>query len=128
MGIHVYTEQMIQGLDHIQLAIPVGEESKARAFFGGILGMSEIPKPESLKGRGGCWFSCGAQELHIGIEADFKAAKKAHPAFLVRDLNTVQEQLENAGVQITIQPPLPNAKRIFLEDPFGNRIELLERL
>jgi len=118
---------MIIGIDHIQLAMPEGEEPRARAFFEGILGMAEIVKPESLKGRGGCWFACGAQELHVGVEAGFKPAKKAHPAFLVENLTEIQARLEEAGVVIIHQPPLPNAKRIFIEDPFGNRIELLER-
>lgn len=119
---------MIIGIDHIQLAMPRGKESEARLFFEGVLGMNELPKPESLKGRGGCWFDCGSQELHVGVEEDFLPAKKAHPAFLVADLTAMQSQLEKRGVEIKHQPPLPNAKRIFIEDPFGNRIELLERL
>ncbi|HIP22638.1 MAG TPA: glyoxalase [Rhodobacteraceae bacterium] len=118
---------MITGIDHIQLAMPKGEEARARAFFEGVLGMVEVAKPESLKGRGGCWFSCGAQELHVGVETGFRPAKKAHPAFLVKDLAVMQAQLEKAGVEMRHQPPLPNAKRIFVADPFGNRIELLER-
>lgn len=89
--------------------------------------MPEVAKPESLKGRGGCWFFCGSQQVHIGIESNFRPAKKAHPAFLVKDLAAMQARLEAAGVEIRHQPPLPNAKRIFIEDPFGNRIELLER-
>jgi len=119
---------MIIGLDHIQLAMPTGEEARARAFFTGVLGMPEIVKPDSLKGRGGCWYVCGAQELHVGVEAGFRPAKKAHPAFLVKDLTAMQARIEKAGVEIHHQPPLPNAKRIFIEDPFGNRIELIERV
>ena len=119
---------MITGLDHIQLAMPVGEEASARAFFTGALGMPGLAKPDSLAGRGGCWFACGAQELHVGLEAGFRPAKKAHPAFLVEDLEAMQARLEKAGVQIFFQPPLPCARRIFIEDPFGNRIELIERL
>lgn len=118
---------MIIGLDHIQLAMPEGQETRARAFFTGILGLAELPKPDSLKGRGGCWFACGAQEVHIGVEPGFCPAKKAHPAFLVADLAALQAHLEAQGVEITHQPPLPGAKRIFVEDPFGNRIELLDR-
>lgn len=118
---------MIIGIDHVQLAMPEGEEPRARAFFAGTLGMVEIAKPESLKGRGGCWFFCGNQELHVGVEAGFQPAKKAHPAFLVKDLADLQARLEGKGVEVLHQPPLPNAKRIFIKDPFGNRIELLER-
>ncbi len=123
----MYTETMITGLDHIQLAMPAGEEARARAFFTGVLGMAELAKPISLAGRGGCWFACGAQELHVGVEAGFRPAKKAHPAFLVKDLAAVQAQLKAANVEIYHQPRLPNARRIFVEDPFGNRIELIER-
>lgn len=118
---------MITGLDHIQLAMPAGEEPRARAFFTGVLGMRELPKPESLAGRGGCWFACGAQAVHVGVEADFRPAKKAHPAFLMQDLDAMQARLENMGVQTSSQPPLPGARRIFIEDPFGNRIELIAR-
>ena len=118
---------MITGLDHIQLAMPKGEEARARAFFSGVLGMAELPKPQSLHGRGGCWFACGSQELHVGVEDGFRPAKKAHPAFLVDNLTAVETHLRALGVEIKQQPPLPNASRIFIEDPFGNRIELLER-
>ncbi len=118
---------MITGLDHIQLAMPEGEEARARAFFSGVLGMPELEKPNSLKGRGGCWFSCGPQELHVGVEEGFRPAKKAHPAFLLADLDAIQVRLAAAGVEVAHQPPLPNARRIFIEDPFGNRIELIER-
>jgi len=126
-SIRWYTLAMITGLDHIQLAMPNGEEPRARAFFSGVLGMPELAKPESLAGRGGCWFACGTQELHVGVEAGFRAAKKAHPAFLVKNLAAVQALLKAANVEIHHQPSLPNAQRIFVEDPFGNRIELIER-
>ncbi|MBL1436141.1 MAG: VOC family protein [Rhodobacteraceae bacterium] len=118
---------MIIGIDHIQLAMPEREEPRARAFFEGVLGMPEIAKPESLKGRGGCWFVCGSQELHVGVEHGFHPARKAHPAFLVKDISVLQARLKKAGVDIRHQPPLPNAMRIFVDDPFGNRIELIER-
>ncbi len=117
---------MIIGIDHIQLAMPKGEEPRARAFFEGVLDMPEIPKPESLKGRGGCWFACGQQELHVGVEEGFRAAKKAHPAFLVKNLDTLKARLEGTGVEILHQPPLPGACRFFIKDPFGNRIEFIE--
>jgi len=124
----MYTKYMIAGIDHIQLAMPKEEEARAIAFFEGVLGMPEIKKPDSLTGRGGCWFACGAQELHVGVEAGFRPAKKAHPAFLVKDLDAMQARLDKAGVRISFQPPLPSAWRIFIEDPFGNRIELIERM
>lgn len=119
---------MIKGIDHIQLAMPAGEEATARTFFGETLGLVEIPKPDSLKGRGGVWFTCGAQELHVGVEAGFLPAKKAHPAFLVADLARLEGHLRENGVAITHQSPLPGAIRFFVEDPFGNRIELIERV
>ena len=118
---------MISGIDHIQIAMPEGEEARARAFFTGILGLCEVPKPASLSGRGGCWFDCGAQEVHLGVEEGFKPAKKAHPAFLSYDLDAMRAMLDAAGVDVTHQPDLPGARRIFVEDPFGNRIELIER-
>ena len=118
---------MITGIDHIQLAMPKGGENRARAFFTDILGMKELPKPVSLMGRGGVWFACGPQELHVGVEDGFRPAKKAHPAFLVGDISALEAHLRGQGVQITHQPPLPGARRIFVEDPFGNRIELIER-
>ncbi len=119
---------MIIGLDHIQLAMPHEQEPRARAFFEGVLGMPELEKPDSLKGLGGCWFACGAQALHLGVEEVFRPAKKAHPAFLVQDLENIQARLTTAGIKTNQQPALPNARRIFLEDPFGNRIELIERI
>ena len=89
--------------------------------------MVETPKPESLKGRGGVWFACGAQALHVGVEEGFQPAKKAHPAFLVDDLGSLATLLNKHSVEISHQPPLPGARRLFVEDPFGNRIELIER-
>jgi len=127
-GIHKYTCLVIAGLDHIQLAMPKGEEAKARRFFNGVLGLPELAKPKSLNGRGGCWFACGVQELHVGVEAEFRPAKKAHPAFLVQNLAEVQAHLDAAGIKTTRQPALPRARRVFIEDPFGNRIELIERV
>jgi len=107
--------------------MPIGGELRARLFFIGVLGMKELSKPESLKGRGGCWFACGTQELHMGVEAGFRPAKKAHPAFLVQGLDALRKKLETLNIDINMPPALPNARRIFVEDPFGNRIELIER-
>ncbi len=118
----------ILGIDHVQLAIPAGGEEKARAFFINILGFQEIPKPAELAKRGGAWFQAGAVHLHLGVEADFCAARKAHPAFLVDDLVGLIAKVESAGFEAdTTQPPLKKYKRVHVFDPFGNRIELMEK-
>lgn len=116
------------GLDHLQLAIPVGGEDRARAFYAGLLGFTEVPKPAVLAGRGGCWFESGAVRLHLGVETDFRPALKAHPAFLVDDLSGLIEQLRAAGVAVNEDKPLAGYERRFVADPFGNRVELMQRL
>jgi catechol 2,3-dioxygenase-like lactoylglutathione lyase family enzyme len=116
------------GLDHLQLAIPVGGEDCARAFYAGLLGFTEVPKPAVLAGRGGCWFESGAVRLHLGVETDFRPALKAHPAFLVDDLSDLIEQLQAAGVAVNEDKPLAGYERRFVADPFGNRVELMQRL
>jgi catechol 2,3-dioxygenase-like lactoylglutathione lyase family enzyme len=114
--------------DHIQLAMPRGEEAAARAFYGRVLGLVEIPKPVPLAARGGVWFQCGAQQLHLGVEDDFRPAKKAHPAFAVDDLDAFAKDLEAGGYRVVVDPvQLPGSRRIFTEDPFGNRVELTQR-
>ncbi len=117
---------MISRIDHIQLAAPKGCEDAARRFYGAILGLREIEKPESLLTRGGCWFQCGAQQLHIGVEADFHPAKKAHPAFAVADLNKLRAALQEAAIAIKDDDAIPGTHRFFAEDPWGNRLEFLE--
>ncbi|MFE8695571.1 VOC family protein [Cytobacillus sp. FJAT-53684] len=117
-----------KGIDHIQLAAPKGCEEQARAFFGGILGLKEIPKPENLQKRGGCWFVCGNQEIHIGVQEDFLPAKKAHPGFVVENLSVLRESLEKHEIRIKEEPPIEGRSRFFVDDPFGNRIEFLEFL
>lgn len=116
----------ILGIEHIQLAAPKGCETDARKFFGDILGMEEIPKPESLQGRGGVWFRVGNQELHIGVEQDFIPAKKAHPAFTITELGQLHTRLVEHGVAIKEDTPIDGRTRFFVSDPFGNRIEFLE--
>jgi predicted enzyme related to lactoylglutathione lyase len=112
-------------LDHIQVAMPGGEEAAARAFYGHALGLAEIPKPEPLAARGGLWFQCGAQQLHLGVEDDFRPAKKAHPAFAVDDLDALAKNLEASGYRVVVDlVQLQGGRRIFTEDPFGNRVEL----
>jgi catechol 2,3-dioxygenase-like lactoylglutathione lyase family enzyme len=116
----------IHGLDHVQLAMPAGEEERARQFYSGVLGLTEMPKPANLAKRGGAWFEGGRLRLHLGVEADFRPARKAHPALLVQDLNALIQHLERAGVAIVTDEPLEGYHRIYVSDPFGNRIELLE--
>jgi predicted enzyme related to lactoylglutathione lyase len=121
--------QGILSIDHLQLAMPVGEEEKARNFFIKIFGFHEIPKPAELAKRGGAWFESGNVQLHIGVEADFRPARKAHPAFLVDDLDALIAKAQSTGCEIdTNQPPLDGYKRAHVFDPFGNRIELMQKL
>ena len=116
----------VQGLHHIQLAIPAGGEALARAFFA-ILGFVEVGKPAALAGRGGAWFRAGAAELHLGVQDPFAPAQKAHPAFEVTDLADLKTRLKAAGIDWQSDADLPGLTRIFVTDPFGNRIELVQR-
>jgi catechol 2,3-dioxygenase-like lactoylglutathione lyase family enzyme len=118
---------VIARIDHIQLAAPRGCELAARQFYGTLLGLPEIEKPAALGARGGCWFQCGDQEIHIGVEADFRPAKKAHPAFTVTDLARLRESLLAQAAKIIEDDSLPGTRRFFAEDPWGNRLEFLER-
>ncbi|MCP8969117.1 VOC family protein [Ectobacillus ponti] len=120
--------QFFIGLDHVQLAAPSGCEEQARQFYGELLGMPEVPKPANLLKRGGCWFRCGGQEIHIGVQEDFRAAKKAHPAFRVHDLEAFKQHVAERGVTVKEDEPLPGAIRFYIDDPFGNRLEFLQRL
>ncbi len=117
----------ILGLDHVQLAIPVGGEDRARGFYAGLLGMVEVPKPANLS-PSGCWFTGGAVALHIGVDPDFRPARKAHPALLVDDLEALRTRLAAAGCPIREDKSVEGYARFFTEDPFGNRIELMERI
>jgi catechol 2,3-dioxygenase-like lactoylglutathione lyase family enzyme len=118
----------ILSIDHIQIAIPPEGEENARGFYINILGFVEIPKPSELAKRGGAWFQTGNVQLHLGVEADFRPARKAHPAFLVDDLDVLISRAQSAGFEIdTSQPPLDGYKRAHVFDPFGNRIELMEK-
>ncbi|MBS4218251.1 VOC family protein [Bacillus sp. FJAT-49711] len=115
-----------KAIDHIQLAAPKGSEEEARRFFKGILGFEEIEKPEALKKNGGVWFAYGNVQLHIGIEDPFSATKKAHPAFEVEKIEELKQHLLEHEVEIIEDNKLPGAKRFYVADPFGNRIEILE--
>jgi catechol 2,3-dioxygenase-like lactoylglutathione lyase family enzyme len=112
-------------IDHVQLAMPPGGEDAARGFYRDLLGMAEEPKPEELAGRGGCWFRDGGVELHLGVEADFRAARKAHPALRVSGFADLVERLRQAGCPVEEDRQLPGVERVFVADPFGNRIELI---
>jgi catechol 2,3-dioxygenase-like lactoylglutathione lyase family enzyme len=113
--------------DHIQVAMPRGEEAAARDFYGRLLGLAEIPKPPALAARGGVWFQCGTQQLHLGVEEDFRPAKKAHPAFDVDALEELARDLEAGGYRVVVDSVQPEGgRRIFTEDPFGNRVELIQ--
>jgi catechol 2,3-dioxygenase-like lactoylglutathione lyase family enzyme len=119
----------ILSINHVQLAMPAGQEATAREFYVKLLGFSEIPKPAELAKRGGAWFRSGPVQLHLGVEADFKPARKAHPAFVVDDLDVLIATVQEAGYETdTSQPPLNGYKRAHIFDPFGNRIELMEKL
>ena len=122
-------EQRIGGLHHIQLAIPAGGEAQARDFYGLLLGLAEIAKPARLAARGGVWFQCGALQLHLGVDADFAPAKKAHPGLLVGNLAGLIDVLIANGHPIKYDTErLAGFDRAFTADPFGNRIELLQLL
>ncbi|MES2407319.1 MAG: VOC family protein [Pseudomonadota bacterium] len=115
----------VVGFDHVQLAIPADAEEKARAFYGEILGLREIPKPAETVSRGGVWFRCGSLQLHLGIEQDFRPAKKAHPALAVEGYAELLETLAAAGYEVLEDTSLQTVTRCFTFDPFGNRIELI---
>ena len=116
----------VERLDHIQLAMPAGGEDAARAFYADLLGIPEVQKPKHLAKRGGCWFERGALKLHLGVEQDFRPAKKAHPALIVSDLATLITRLTDGGYRVVEDEPLSGYERRFVDDPFGNRIELME--
>jgi catechol 2,3-dioxygenase-like lactoylglutathione lyase family enzyme len=117
----------VTGIDHVQVAAPAGSEAEARAFFGGVLGMDELPKPEALAARGGVWFAAGTQELHIGIAERFTPARKAHPSFLVSDLDDLAARLTEAGHEVIYDDLIPGTRRFETADPFGNRLEFRQR-
>lgn len=119
----------VLAIDHVQLAMPPGEEAKARAFYTDLLGISEVQKPPLLAARGGCWFESGSVKVHLGVEKDFRPAKKAHPGLRVDDVEALVSRLKGAGVKITPDDTdLPGLLRYFAEDPFGNRLELIQFL
>ncbi len=122
------TSMKILGIDHVQITVPIGAEAAAREFYCGVLGFAEIEKPAALKGRGGFWLAVGDQPVHVGVEqgAD-RLATKAHVAYAVDDLAAWRERLEQLGIKIEDGVPIPGCTRFEFRDPFGNRVEMLER-
>jgi catechol 2,3-dioxygenase-like lactoylglutathione lyase family enzyme len=116
----------IVGIDHVQLAMPAGREEEARRFYGHLLGIPEVRKPEELAKRGGVWFESSQVKIHLGVDQDFRPARKAHPALLVKGLPALVERLRNASVAVVDDDPLPGYDRAYVTDPFGNRLELME--
>jgi catechol 2,3-dioxygenase-like lactoylglutathione lyase family enzyme len=116
----------VVGIHHVQLAIPAGREPEARAFYAGLLGLAELPRPADLAGRGGAWFASAHVTIHVGVDPDFHPARKAHPALLIQDLPALLARLRAAGAPLSTDVPIAGYHRAFVTDPFGNRIELME--
>ena len=116
----------VRGIDHVQLAMPAGQEAAARAFYVGALGLREVPKPPVLAARGGCWFEGAAIKLHLGVEADFRPARKAHPGLRVSDLDDLAKRLAGAGYEPKWDTDLPHIRRFHVSDPVGNRLEIIQ--
>jgi len=121
-------EYQVVRLDHVQLAMPPGGEADAEDFYAGLLGFTRLPKPEPMAQRGGCWFSAGTASVHLGVEADFRPARKAHPALVVRGLGTLTTTLTAAGIEVRPNPDQAPGMGFYVDDPFGNRIELIDEL
>ncbi|MGA7400680.1 MAG: VOC family protein [Candidatus Sulfotelmatobacter sp.] len=119
------SEAAFTAIDHVQLAMPPGEEGKARAFYAGVLGMMDVPKPPELAKRGGCWFASGGVQLHLGVEKDFRPAKKAHPALRCAEYEALVKRLRSGGIEVNEPDDIPGVKRCHVHDPFGNRLELI---
>ena len=117
----------IIGIDHIQLAMPAGQEDKAREFYSGLLSIPEVPKPPELAKRGGVWFESGAVKVHLGVDPNFQPARKAHPGLLVRNLSELVWKLRESGIEVIDAEAMPGYEHVYATDPFGNRLELLEK-
>lgn len=120
--------ELVQSIDHVQLAMPEGGEAAARQFYQTTLGIPELPKPPHLAKRGGCWFERGILKVHLGVEKEFRPARKAHPALLVSDLAALLTRIRAAGYALKEDEPLEGYLRVYVDDPFGNRIELMQPL
>ena len=118
----------IEAIEHVQLAMPRGQEDIARNFYSGLLEIPEVAKPSELAKRGGVWFERGMLRIHLGVDPEFRPARKAHPGLLVRGLNTLVGKLRRSGIDVIEAEPLPGFNHVYVSDPFGNRIELMEPL
>jgi len=116
----------IMGIDHVQLAMPVGGEAEAERFYSGVLGLDRVAKPAVMAARGGCWFRGPHVELHLGTESSFRPARKAHPALLIRGLDALCSKIQSAGGEVRFTDEVPGVRRCHVDDPFGNRIELID--
>ena len=116
------------GIEHVQLAMPPGEEDRARAFYSGLLGIPEVPKPPELAKRGGVWFENESLKIHLGVEQEFRPARKAHPGLLVEDLRALVALMRDHGITVDEDDAMKGFRRAYVSDPFGNRIELMEPL
>lgn len=117
---------MLSRLHHVQLAMPAGREDDARAFFVGVLWMTEIDKPPEPAARGGAWFRDGGVEIHLGVEPEFVPARKAHPGLVVDDLDEAARRVATTGQDVTWGADFPGFRRFYAHDPFGNRLEFLQ--
>lgn len=117
---------MITGFDHVNLGMPEGQEDKARSFYGELLGLSEVRKPDAFASRGGCWFTGQRVNVHLGVQRDFRPAEKAHVAFTVTDLDEPAQRLAAAGYPVIWDDVVPEVRRFFTADPFGNRLEFIQ--
>jgi catechol 2,3-dioxygenase-like lactoylglutathione lyase family enzyme len=124
--IRTKTQTKISRIDHIQIAAPPGCEAAAQEFYGVLLGMEAIEKPEALRDRGGCWFACADQQVHIGVEQGFRPSRKAHPAFAVRAVDELRSLLMSKGVPVVDDHSLQGRRRFYADDPWGNRLEFVE--
>jgi catechol 2,3-dioxygenase-like lactoylglutathione lyase family enzyme len=113
-------------IHHVLLACPPGSEAASREFYGGVLGLSEIPKPPALARKGGCWFRGHGIELHLGVEQDFQPARKAHPGLLVPDIDAWAARLQHAGYPVLFDDEFPGMRRFYSQDAHGNRLEFLQ--
>jgi len=118
---------MLKRIEHVQLAMPPGGEAAARHFYSTVLGLAEVVKPKNLAKRGGCWFESAGVKVHLGVDKNFSPALKAHPAFVVENLDACRTQLVKSGIECRDDEPLAGFNRTYVSDPFGNRIELMQQ-
>ena len=116
----------VRAIDHVQLAMPAGREAEAEAFYRDLLGFTVLPKPPKLAARGGRWFARADVQLHLGVEADFRPARKAHPALVIAGFDALLGRLEKSGIAVRPDDERPGVRRAYVDDPFGNRIELVD--